>query len=170
MQTQMLSLLCVKNAFFFFLRFARGSSPRSNEEYNLFWHVLRIIGFCLSFANSCANPVALYCVSGAFRKHFNRYVNDNHWFWLLSFSLTNFIDTNRTDLGREYFRLFPFSRSPELNEKRYWNAMNLIRHSFIASSDSVEWHSNFNCRWSCVNSNMCVWHEHFVGMILLCMQ
>ncbi|XP_050098233.1 neuropeptide CCHamide-1 receptor-like [Anopheles aquasalis] len=49
-------------------------NPNFNEDYNGFWHVLRIVGFCLSFANSCANPVALYCVSGAFRKHFNRYL------------------------------------------------------------------------------------------------
>ncbi|KAG4072028.1 hypothetical protein HA402_008469, partial [Bradysia odoriphaga] len=49
-------------------------NPNSNEDYNTFWHVLRIIGFCLSFANSCANPILLYCVSGAFRKHFNRYL------------------------------------------------------------------------------------------------
>ncbi|EDS45767.1 bombesin receptor subtype-3 [Culex quinquefasciatus] len=49
-------------------------SPNSQDDYNHFWHVLRIVGFCLSFANSCANPVALYCVSGAFRKHFNRYL------------------------------------------------------------------------------------------------
>ncbi|KAL1391535.1 hypothetical protein pipiens_012318 [Culex pipiens pipiens] len=49
-------------------------NPNSQDDYNHFWHVLRIVGFCLSFANSCANPVALYCVSGAFRKHFNRYL------------------------------------------------------------------------------------------------
>ncbi|KAI8124999.1 Neuropeptide CCHamide-1 receptor [Lucilia cuprina] len=48
--------------------------PTAQEDYNYFWHVLRIVGFCLSFANSCANPVALYFVSGAFRKHFNRYL------------------------------------------------------------------------------------------------
>ncbi|XP_055921058.1 neuropeptide CCHamide-1 receptor-like [Eupeodes corollae] len=48
--------------------------PTSQNDYNSFWHVLRILGFCLSFANSCANPVALYFVSGAFRKHFNRYL------------------------------------------------------------------------------------------------
>ncbi|XP_073844488.1 CCHamide-1 receptor [Musca autumnalis] len=48
--------------------------PTAQEDYNSFWHVLRILGFCLSFANSCANPVALYFVSGAFRKHFNRYL------------------------------------------------------------------------------------------------
>lgn len=27
-----------------------------------------------SFLNSCVNPVALYCVSGVFRQHFNRYL------------------------------------------------------------------------------------------------
>ncbi|XP_044737859.1 neuropeptide CCHamide-1 receptor-like [Chrysoperla carnea] len=48
--------------------------PNSSNDYNAFWHYLRIIGFCLNFLNSCANPVALYCVSGAFRKHFNRYL------------------------------------------------------------------------------------------------
>ncbi|XP_068146549.1 neuropeptide CCHamide-1 receptor [Drosophila tropicalis] len=48
--------------------------PTAQEDYNAFWHVLRIVGFCMSFANSCANPVALYFVSGAFRKHFNRYL------------------------------------------------------------------------------------------------
>lgn len=47
-------------------------SENSHVEYNAFWHVLRIIGFCLSFGNSCANPIALYFVSAAFRKHFNR--------------------------------------------------------------------------------------------------
>lgn len=50
-------------------------SPHSIQEYNDFWHVLRMVGFILSFANSCTNPVALYCVSGAFRKHFNRWAN-----------------------------------------------------------------------------------------------
>ncbi|XP_063244330.1 neuropeptide CCHamide-1 receptor-like [Bacillus rossius redtenbacheri] len=49
-------------------------NPRAEQDYNLFWHVFRMVGFCLSFANSCANPIALYCVSGAFRKHFDRYL------------------------------------------------------------------------------------------------
>lgn len=48
-------------------------SPTSQEDYNYFWHVLRIVGFCLSFVNSCANPVTLYFLSGTFRKHFNRW-------------------------------------------------------------------------------------------------
>ncbi|KAH8309609.1 hypothetical protein KR059_012310 [Drosophila kikkawai] len=48
--------------------------PTAQDDYNAFWHVLRIVAYCMSFANSCANPVALYFVSGAFRKHFNRYL------------------------------------------------------------------------------------------------
>jgi len=50
--------------------------PKSTDEYNTFWHVLRIVGFCLSFMNSCINPIALYLVSGTFRKHF-----DKQLFW-----------------------------------------------------------------------------------------
>lgn len=30
--------------------------------------------FFHSFFNSCVNPVALYCVSGVFREHFNHYL------------------------------------------------------------------------------------------------
>ncbi|BFG05040.1 neuropeptide CCHamide-1 receptor [Drosophila madeirensis] len=48
--------------------------PTAQDDYNAYWHVLRIAAYCMSFANSCANPVALYFVSGAFRKHFNRYL------------------------------------------------------------------------------------------------
>ncbi|VVD02128.1 unnamed protein product [Leptidea sinapis] len=49
-------------------------SPTAEYDYNDWIHALRIIGFCLSFLNSCVNPVALYCVSGVFRQHFNRYL------------------------------------------------------------------------------------------------
>ncbi|XP_063386616.1 neuropeptide CCHamide-1 receptor-like [Cydia fagiglandana] len=48
--------------------------PTAQEDYNGWWHALRIIGFCFSFLNSCVNPIALYCTSGIFRKHFNRYL------------------------------------------------------------------------------------------------
>ncbi|XP_023716015.1 neuropeptide CCHamide-1 receptor isoform X2 [Cryptotermes secundus] len=48
--------------------------PQSEEVYDDFWHAFRIIGFCLSFINSCINPITLYCVSGTFRKHFNRHL------------------------------------------------------------------------------------------------
>ncbi|GLV34742.1 CCHamide-2 receptor [Carabus blaptoides fortunei] len=36
-------------------------NPTAYDDYNDYWHALRIIGFCLSFLNSCVNPVALYC-------------------------------------------------------------------------------------------------------------
>ncbi|KAI5638491.1 7 transmembrane receptor (rhodopsin family) domain-containing protein [Phthorimaea operculella] len=49
-------------------------NPTAEEDYNGWWHGLRIVGFCLSFLNSCVNPIALYCTSGIFRKHFNRYL------------------------------------------------------------------------------------------------
>ncbi|XP_076284641.1 neuropeptide CCHamide-1 receptor-like isoform X1 [Lasioglossum baleicum] len=48
--------------------------PSAQDDYNLFWHCFRILGFCLAFINSCINPVALYCVSGTFRKYFDRYL------------------------------------------------------------------------------------------------
>ncbi|CAH1154725.1 unnamed protein product [Phaedon cochleariae] len=48
--------------------------PVAQEEYNDWWHALKIVGFCLSFIHSCLNPIALYCVSGVFRGHFNRYL------------------------------------------------------------------------------------------------
>ncbi|KAG5882388.1 hypothetical protein JTB14_016670 [Gonioctena quinquepunctata] len=48
--------------------------PRAQELFDEFWHALRITGFCLLYMNSCANPVALYLLSGNFRKYFNRYL------------------------------------------------------------------------------------------------
>ncbi|XP_011142848.1 neuropeptide CCHamide-1 receptor isoform X1 [Harpegnathos saltator] len=48
--------------------------PSSRDDYNIFWHVFRIVGFCLSFSNSCVNPIALYFISGTFRQRFNKYL------------------------------------------------------------------------------------------------
>ncbi|XP_075214785.1 neuropeptide CCHamide-2 receptor-like isoform X2 [Lycorma delicatula] len=48
--------------------------PHSRDEFDEYWNAFRIVGFCLTFINSCINPIALYCVSKAFRKHFNRYL------------------------------------------------------------------------------------------------
>nr|QRN45472.1 CCHamide-2 receptor [Carausius morosus] len=48
--------------------------PTAEQDYDDYWHIFRIIGFCLSFINSCINPVALYCVSSTFRKYFNRHL------------------------------------------------------------------------------------------------
>lgn len=43
-------------------------------EYNTFVHVIKITGFCLSFAYSCVNPVALYIISDEFRRYFDHYL------------------------------------------------------------------------------------------------
>jgi len=59
--------------------------PKSTDEYNTFWHVLRIVGFCLSFINSCINPIALYLVSGTFRKHFDKQL---FWWCMASSAVT----------------------------------------------------------------------------------
>lgn len=48
--------------------------PSSHDDYDEMWHAFRIVGFCLSYINSCINPIALYFVSKAFRKHFNQYL------------------------------------------------------------------------------------------------
>ncbi|XP_076630943.1 neuropeptide CCHamide-2 receptor-like isoform X2 [Colletes latitarsis] len=48
--------------------------PTSRDDFDDFWHAFRILGFCLSFVNSCVNPIALYFVSGTFRKRFNEYL------------------------------------------------------------------------------------------------
>lgn len=48
--------------------------PTAQQDYNVFWHYFRILGFCLAFTNSCINPIALYCVSSTFRKYFDRYL------------------------------------------------------------------------------------------------
>ncbi|KAL0113378.1 hypothetical protein PUN28_012506 [Cardiocondyla obscurior] len=49
-------------------------NPTAEKDYNAFWHFFRILGFCLAYMNSCINPIALYCVSGTFRKYFDRYL------------------------------------------------------------------------------------------------
>ncbi|XP_021957121.1 neuropeptide CCHamide-1 receptor isoform X2 [Folsomia candida] len=48
--------------------------PESEYHFNEFWNACRITGFCLSFINSCINPITLYCVSGTFRKQFNEHL------------------------------------------------------------------------------------------------
>ncbi|CAG9854074.1 unnamed protein product [Phyllotreta striolata] len=48
--------------------------PDFEDLYDAFWHYFRITGFCLAYVNYCANPIALYFLSGAFRKYFNRYL------------------------------------------------------------------------------------------------
>ena len=46
----------------------------SPAEYNMFWHVFKITGFCLTYIYSCVNPYALYFLSSQFRRHYNRYL------------------------------------------------------------------------------------------------
>lgn len=43
-------------------------------DYNTAFHVFKIVGFCLSFAYSSVNPVALYFVSDDFRQYFDHYL------------------------------------------------------------------------------------------------
>ncbi|XP_008486735.1 neuropeptide CCHamide-1 receptor-like [Diaphorina citri] len=64
--------MCFFPQHFFFLWFY--INPTAPDDYNDFWHILRIVGFCLGFINSCINPIALYCVSGTFRKYFQKYL------------------------------------------------------------------------------------------------
>lgn len=49
-------------------------NPNSHNDYNGIWHSVKILGFSLAYVNSCINPIALFCVSGTFRKHFRRYL------------------------------------------------------------------------------------------------
>ena len=44
------------------------------NPYNMFWHVFKIVGFCLCFINSCVNPLALYLMSRQFRRYYNQYL------------------------------------------------------------------------------------------------
>ncbi|XP_052807273.1 neuropeptide CCHamide-1 receptor-like [Mya arenaria] len=46
----------------------------ADPEYNMFWHVLKITSFCLTYIYSCVNPYALYFLSSQFRKYYNRYL------------------------------------------------------------------------------------------------
>jgi gastrin-releasing peptide receptor len=46
----------------------------SDAEFNMFWHVLKITSYCLTYIYSCVNPYALYFLSSQFRKYYNRYL------------------------------------------------------------------------------------------------
>ncbi|KAL0113375.1 hypothetical protein PUN28_012504 [Cardiocondyla obscurior] len=48
--------------------------PTARDDYDDYWHAFRIIGFCLSFSNSCVNPIAIYLISRTFRQQFNKYL------------------------------------------------------------------------------------------------
>ena len=38
------------------------------KDYNKYWHIFRIIGFCMTFINSCINPLVLYFAITTFRE------------------------------------------------------------------------------------------------------
>ncbi|XP_050591592.1 neuropeptide CCHamide-1 receptor-like [Bombus affinis] len=38
------------------------------NDYNKYWHIFRIIGFVMTFINSCVNPIVLYFASTTFRE------------------------------------------------------------------------------------------------------
>ena len=48
--------------------------PHSRDLYNDFWHVWRIVAFCLTFINSTLNPITLYLTSDQFKNLFNKYI------------------------------------------------------------------------------------------------
>ncbi|KFM78411.1 [Phe13]-bombesin receptor, partial [Stegodyphus mimosarum] len=48
--------------------------PNPNAHYNSFWHSWKIMGYVMTFANSCLNPIALYLISSVFRNYFKRYL------------------------------------------------------------------------------------------------
>lgn len=53
--------------------------PESMDNYNSWWHALKITGYILTFANSALNPVVLYFISGKFRGHFKACLGLGSW-------------------------------------------------------------------------------------------
>ncbi|XP_018356235.1 PREDICTED: LOW QUALITY PROTEIN: neuropeptide CCHamide-2 receptor-like [Trachymyrmex septentrionalis] len=49
-------------------------NPTAMDDFNSYWNAFRVFGFCLSFINSCVNPIALYLISRTFRQKFNKYL------------------------------------------------------------------------------------------------
>lgn len=48
--------------------------PNALEHYSSFWHAWKILGYVLTFFNSCLNPIALYFISGVFRHQYQKYL------------------------------------------------------------------------------------------------
>lgn len=48
--------------------------PNADENYTSFWHAWKILGYVLTFFNSCLNPIALYFISGVFRLQYQKYL------------------------------------------------------------------------------------------------
>ncbi|KAK3851956.1 hypothetical protein Pcinc_041433, partial [Petrolisthes cinctipes] len=66
--------VCFLPTHVFLLWFYLQDQHTAQANFNLFWHLVRVVGFCLSFGNSCINPIALYCISGNFRNRYNQYL------------------------------------------------------------------------------------------------
>ncbi|KAG8189385.1 hypothetical protein JTE90_021887 [Oedothorax gibbosus] len=48
--------------------------PNAIDNYTPFWHTWKIMGYMLTFFNSCLNPIALYFISGVFRLQYRKYL------------------------------------------------------------------------------------------------
>lgn len=48
--------------------------PNAIDNYTKFWHAWKILGYMLTFFNSCLNPIALYFISGVFRVQYRKYL------------------------------------------------------------------------------------------------
>lgn len=66
--------VCFLPTHVFMLWFHLQDESTAQANFNKFWYIVRAMGFCLSFSNSCINPIALYCISGNFRNRYNRYL------------------------------------------------------------------------------------------------
>jgi len=51
--------------------------PKSMDNYNNYWHFVKISGYVLSFTNSCLNPFVLFFSSGRFREYIKHYLRIN---------------------------------------------------------------------------------------------
>lgn len=122
-------------------------NPKANEEYNSFWHVWRIIGFILSFLNSCLNPIVLCCISGVFRSHFRRYILSSCFcccyccFWCCcnQYNLNHFHPTTSSTRSREASITTPGFRSInsiDLKVRQINSFLVLVSHLFLPFSES----------------------------------
>ena len=68
----------------------------SDDPFNLFWMIFKIIGFCLSFMNSCINPVALYFLSNQFRRYYKYYLFCGYSSWLRGGSHVEQVEVSNT--------------------------------------------------------------------------
>ncbi|XP_074040972.1 neuropeptide CCHamide-2 receptor [Leptinotarsa decemlineata] len=84
--------------------------PTAQEEYNEWWHVLKIVGFCLSFLNSCVNPIALFCVSRVFRDHFKHYLCCHQPRWPRNTTSTANRETSFSSTHKRHTEVFSLSQ------------------------------------------------------------